>query len=130
MFNMILLKTFLTHSFFRLDMLHQPYIGPCLAACVQSHQRQPMSAVALATWEVKVSADDSHTTPIVVTVVSKPLYCRLTLTFTLTSVNQCESLYNILLLYLSLYNNYTCNSFRRTISLFSVYLKNKVVWVF
>ena len=61
-----------------------------------------MSAVALATCEVQVSAADSQTVPTVATGVSKPLCCRLTLTFTLTSDNL--SLYITLLLYWSLYN--------------------------
>ena len=40
-----------------------------------------MSAVAITTCEVQVSAADSQTVPTVVTGVSKPLCCRLTLTF-------------------------------------------------
>ena len=38
-------KSFLTYSFFHLHLLYQPYLGLCQAQCVQSHQRQPMSAV-------------------------------------------------------------------------------------
>ena len=75
---------------------------PVSSCSVQSHQRQPMSAVALATCEVHVSAADSQTVPTVATGVSKPLCCRLTLTFTLTIDNL--SLYITLLLYWSLYN--------------------------
>ena len=79
-------KSFLTYSFFP-PTLYQPYLGLCQAPCVQSHQRQPMSAVAITVCEVQVSAADSQTVPTVVTGVSKPLCCRLTLTFTLTSEN-------------------------------------------
>ena len=68
----------------------------CQATCVQSHQRQPMSAVAIATYEVQVLAADSLPVPTVATGVSKPLCCRLTLTFSLTSGN--VSLYLTLLL--------------------------------
>ena len=74
------------------------FINLCQAPCVQSHQRQPMSAVAIAACEVQVSAADSQTVPTVVTGVSKPLCCRLILTFTLTSENL--SLYTSLLLLL------------------------------
>ena len=72
----------------------------CQAPCVQSHKRQPMSAVAITASEVQVSAADSQTVPTVVTGVSKPLCCRLTLTFTLTS--EYLSLCTILLLFLHL----------------------------
>ena len=87
------------HSFFRLHLLYQPYLGLCQATCVQSHQRQPRSAVAIATCEVQVSAADSQTGPIVATGVSKPLCCRLSLTFTQTS-----GIYTTLLFYWSIYN--------------------------
>ena len=70
----------------------------CQATCVQSHQRQPMSAVAITACEVQVSAVDSQTVPTVATWVSKPLCCRLTLTFTLTRENL--SFYTTLLLLL------------------------------
>ena len=53
-----------------------------------------MSAVAIATCEVRAMAADSMTVPTVANGVSKPLYCRLTLIFTLTSENL--SLYIIL----------------------------------
>ena len=43
--------SFLSHfwliHFFHLRLLYQPYLGLCQAPCVQSHQRQPMSAVAI-----------------------------------------------------------------------------------
>ena len=55
------------------------------------------------TCEAQVSATDFQTVPTVATGVSKPLCCRLTLTFTLTSENL--SLYITLLLYWSLYNH-------------------------
>ena len=97
MFVSLLSHFWLIHSFY-LHLLYQPYVGLCQATCVQSHQGQPTSAVAIATWEVQVSAADSHTVPTVVTGVSKPLCCRLTLTFTLTSGNL--SLYITLLLLL------------------------------
>ena len=87
----------LIHSFY-LHLLYQPYVGLCQAMCVQSQQRQPTSAVAIATCEVQVLAADSHTVPTVATGVSKPLCCRLILTFTLTSENL--SLYITLLLLL------------------------------
>ena len=47
----------------------------------------------MATCEVQVSAADYQTVPTVATGVSKPLCCRLTLTFTLTSENLSLSLY-------------------------------------
>ena len=53
---------------------------PCQATCVQSHQRQPRSTVAIATCEVQVSTAVSQTVPNVTTGVSNPLCCRLTLT--------------------------------------------------
>ena len=45
-------KSFLTYSFFHLHLLYQPYLGLCQAQCVQLHQRQPMSAVAITACEV------------------------------------------------------------------------------
>ena len=45
--------------FFHLHLLYQPYVGLCQATCVQSYQRQPMSAVVTATCEVQVLAADS-----------------------------------------------------------------------
>ena len=51
MFNVnvcFIIKSFLTYSFFfHLRLLYQPYLGLCQAPCVQSHQRQLMSAVAI-----------------------------------------------------------------------------------
>ena len=82
-----LLRHFWLIHFFHLRLLYQPYLGICQAPYVQSHQRQPMSAVTITACEVQVSAADSQTVPSVVTGVSKPLCCRLTLTFTLTSEN-------------------------------------------
>ena len=95
-------KSFLTYSFFHLRLLYQPYLGLCQASCVQSHQRQPMSAGAITACEVQVSAADSQTVPTVVTGVSKPLCCRFTLTFTLTSENLslCTTLLRLLSLVL------------------------------
>ena len=49
------------HSFFHIHLLYQTYFGLCQATCVQSHQRQPRSTVAIATCEVQLSADDYHT---------------------------------------------------------------------
>ena len=95
-------KSYLTYSFFHPYLLYQPHLGLCQAACVQSHQRQPMSAEGITACEVPVSAADSRTVPTVATGVSKPLYSRLTLTFTLTSENL--SWYTTLLFLLSLYN--------------------------
>ena len=100
-----LLSHFWLIHFFHLRLLYQLYLGLCQAPCVQSHQREPMSAEAITACEVQVSAADSQTVPTVVTGVSKPLCCRLTLTFTLTSENL--SLCTTLLLfyfYWSLYN--------------------------
>ena len=59
-----------------------------------------MSAVAITACEVQVSAADSQTVPTVVTGVSKPLCCRLTLTFTLTieNLSLCTTLLLLLLL--------------------------------
>ena len=88
-----LLSHFWLIHFFHLHLLYQPYLGLCQAQCVQSHQRQPMSAVAITTCEVQVSAADSQTVPTVANGV-------LTLTFTLTSENL--SLYTTLLLLLVL----------------------------
>ena len=97
-----LLSDFWLIHLFYLHLLYKPYVGLCQATCVQSHQRQPTSAVAIATaiatCEVQVSAADYQTVPTVATGVSKPLCCRLTLTFTLTSKNL--SLYITLLLLL------------------------------
>ena len=95
-----LLSHFWLIHFFHLHLLYQPYLGLCQATCVQSRQRQPWSAVAIATCEVQVPAADSQTVPTVATGVSKPLCCRLTLTFTMTSQNL--SLYTTLLLLLVL----------------------------
>ena len=95
--------SFLTYTgYFHLHLLYQSYLGLCQATCVQSPQRQPRSAVSIAACEVQVLAADSQTVPTVATGVSKPLRCRLTITFTLTSQNL--SLYTFLLLYWSLYN--------------------------
>ena len=101
-FACFIAKSFLTYTFFHLHLLYQPYLGLCQATRVQSHQRQPRSAVAIATCEVQVSSADSQTVPTVATGVSRPQCCRLTLTFTLTSVN--ISLHTTLLLSWSLYN--------------------------
>ena len=102
LFVCLITKSFLTYSFFHPHLLYQPCLGLCQATCVQSHQRQRRSAVAIATSEVQVSAADFQTVPTVATGVSKPLCCRLTLTFTLTSENL--SLYTTLLRCWSLYN--------------------------
>ena len=74
-------NSFLTSLFFHLHLLYQSYLGLCQATCVQSLQRQPRSAVAITTCEVRVSAADSQTIPTVASGVSNPLCCRLTLTF-------------------------------------------------
>ena len=95
----LLLSHFLLIHSFHLHLLYQPYLGLCQATCVQSHQRQPTSAVVIAACEVQVSAADSQTVRTVATGVSKPRCCRLTLTFTMTSDNL--SLYTTLLLYWS-----------------------------
>ena len=101
----IVFVSFLSH-FWLIQLSPIPALStisrPVSSCSVQSHQRQPMSAVALATCEVQVSAADSQTVPTVATGVSKPLCCRLTLTFTLTTDNL--SLYITLLLYWSSYN--------------------------
>ena len=89
---------FSQHIFFHLHLLYQPYLGFCQAPCVQSHQRQPMSVVAITSCKVQVSAADSQTIPTVATGVSKALCCRLTLT--LTSENL--AIYTTLLLLLVL----------------------------
>ena len=94
--------------FYHLYLLHQPCVGFCQATCVQSHQRQPRSPVAKATYEVQISTADSLTVPTATNGVSKSLCCRLTLIFTLTSANL--SLYITLLLYWSLYN-YAAHAF-------------------
>ena len=86
LFVSLLSHFWLIHLFF-LHPLYQPYVGLCQATRVQSHQRQSTSAVAIATCEVQVSAADYQNVPTVATEVSKPLCCRLTLTFTLTSEN-------------------------------------------
>ena len=95
LFVSLLSHFWLIHLFY-LHLLYQPYVGLCQATRVQSHQRQSTSAVAIATCEVQVSAANYQTVPTVATGVSKPLCCRLTLTFTLTSENL--SLYITLLL--------------------------------
>ena len=95
LFVSLLSHFWLIHLFY-LHLLYQPYVGFCQATRVQSHHRQSTSAVAIATCEVQVSAADYQTIPTVATGVSKPLFCRLTLTFTLTSENL--SLYITLLL--------------------------------
>ena len=95
LFVSLLSHFWLIHLFY-LHLLYQPYVGLCQATRVQSHQRQSTSAVAIATCEVQGSAADYQTVPTVATGVSKPLCCRLTLTFTLTSENL--SLYITLLL--------------------------------
>ena len=95
LFVSLLSHFWLIHLFY-LHLLYQPYVGLCQATRVQSHQRKSTSAVAIATCEVQVSAADYQTVPTVATGVSKPLCCRLTLTFTLTSENL--SLYITLLL--------------------------------
>ena len=61
----LLLSHFWLIHFFHLHLLYQPYLGLCQAQCVQSHQRQPMSAVAITACEVQVSAADSQTVPTV-----------------------------------------------------------------
>ena len=96
----------LIHFFFHLHLLYQPYVGIFQATCVQSQQRQPTSAVAIATYEFQVSAANSQTVPTVATGVSEPLCCRLTLIFTLTSENLSLYIYIYitLLLFWSLYN--------------------------
>ena len=101
MFVSLLSHFWLIHLF-HLCLLYQPYLGLCQAPCVQSHQRQPMSAVAITACEVQVSAADCQTVPTVVIGVSKPLCCRLTLTFTLTSENLslCTTLILLILLVL------------------------------
>ena len=53
LFVPLLSHFWLIHSFY-LDPLYQPYVGLCQATCVQSHQRQPTSAVAIATCEVHI----------------------------------------------------------------------------
>ena len=87
LFVCFITKSFLTYSFVLPTPTLSTICRPCQATCVQSHQRQPTSAVAIATCEVQVSAADSHTVPTVTTGVSKPLCCRLTLISTLTSEN-------------------------------------------
>ena len=84
----------LTYSFFNLHLLYQPCEELCQATCVQTHQGQPRSTVAIATCEVHVWAVDSHTIPIVATGVLKPLCCQQTLTSTLTSENLYIPLYS------------------------------------
>ena len=85
LFVCFITKSFLT--FCHPHLLYQLYLGLYQTTCVQSHQRQPMSAVAITAREVQVSAADYQTVPTVATGVSKPLCCRLTVTFTLTSEN-------------------------------------------
>ena len=53
--------------FRHLYLLYQPHLGLCQAQCVQSHPRQPMSAVAITTCEVQVSAAEFQTVPTVAT---------------------------------------------------------------
>ena len=60
-----IIKSFLTFIFFHLHLLYQPYLGLCQAQCVQSHQRQSMSAVAITACEVQVPAANSRTVPTV-----------------------------------------------------------------
>ena len=74
----------------------------CQVTNVQSHHRLPRSAVAIATFDFLVYATASHTVPTLATGVLKPLCCRLTPTFTLTSV--ILSWYTFLCLYWSHYN--------------------------
>ena len=62
-----LLSHFWLIHFFHLPLLYQPYLGLCQAQRVQSHQRQPMSAVAITACEVQISAADSQTVPTVAT---------------------------------------------------------------
>ena len=81
-------ESFLTHSFFiTYTCFYQLYIGLCQATYVQSHQRRPRSTVTICTCEVQVSAADSQAIQTVTTGVTKPLCCRLILTYTLTSGN-------------------------------------------
>ena len=63
LFVCFIIKSFLTYSFFHLHLFYQPYLGLFLAQCVQSSQRQPMSAVAITACEVQVSAADFQTVP-------------------------------------------------------------------
>ena len=65
-FVSLLSHFWLIHLFY-LHLLYQPYVGLCQATCVQSHQRQSTSAVAIATCEVQVSAADYQTVPTVAT---------------------------------------------------------------
>ena len=106
--SFFLFVSLLSHFWFihvsYLHLLYQPYVDLSQATCVQSHQRQPTLAVAVATCEVQVSAADSHTVPTVATGVSKPLCCLLTLTFTLTSENLSLFVTLIYYFYWSLYN--------------------------
>ena len=62
-----LLSHFLCIHFFHLHLLYQPYLGLRQAQCVQSHQRELMSAVAITACEVQVSAADSQPDPTVAT---------------------------------------------------------------
>ena len=62
-----LLSHFWLIHFFHLHLLYQPYLGLCQAQCVQSLQRQPMSAIAITACEVQVSAAESQTVPTVAT---------------------------------------------------------------
>ena len=91
-----LLSHFWLIHFFHLYLLYQPYLGLCQAQCVQSHQRQPMSAV-----ELLPHARSGY--PGIDCWFSDRSNCsnwRLTLTLTLTSENL--SLYTTLLLVLVL----------------------------
>ena len=62
-----LLSHFWLIHFYPPTPAYQPYLGLCQAQCVQSHQRRPMSAVAITACEVQVSAVDSQTVPTVAT---------------------------------------------------------------
>ena len=55
--------------------------------CVQSHQGLPRSAVVIVTCEDHACATDSHTVPTAANRFSMLLCCRLTWSYTLTSVN-------------------------------------------
>ena len=92
MFVSLLSHFWLIH-FFLLFLLYQTYCRP-----LSSY----MCSITPETAKVQLSAADSQTVPTVATGVSKPLCCRLTLTFTLTSENL--SLYITLLLYWSSIN--------------------------
>ena len=87
--------------YFHLHLLYQPYVGLCQTTCVQSYQRWPSSAVAIATCEVQISgASFLRTVPTVATGVCKLLCCRSNVTLTRENL----SLYITQLLCWSLYN--------------------------